>query len=298
MNNKCSCVIIVVIIVALTGCRSASSPTATLPPPTATDVPATPTGPLPSLATSPTLQPTAMATLTSTPTPRPSATSPPASTPTASASPTPQPTATSTDEPTSIPIVPLAQLSAAQAGQEVTVGGQVIGTASFSHGFKFTLDDGTGQVVLLMWHNVYDDCWDAPQLNIGATVRATGEVGEFEGELQIEPGFGGDVQVTAPGGPFAPGREIGSLSAYVGQRVMIEGYVVRTAGSGSGVTVFVGDDTGDIGVYIWNNILERISENTGLGTDGTPVRVVGVVQEYRSNLQVVPVLPYDVVILH
>ncbi len=58
-------------------------------------------------------------------------------------------------------------------GEEVTVVGTVMAIASFAQGFKFTLDDGSGQVTLLLWHNVYDDCYAAPRLNVGAEWRAT-----------------------------------------------------------------------------------------------------------------------------
>lgn len=176
--------------------------------------------------------------------------------------------------------------------------GTVVGTASLSAGFKFTLDDGTGQIVLLMWHNVYDDCWDAPEINLGAVVRASGEIGEYEGELQIEPDFGGDVKAVQGAIASAPLREIGSLSGGdAGQRVMIEGQVIRVEGLSSAVKVSVGDDTGEVVVYIWRTVLDRIEQNTGLGTPGSRVRVVGVVDVYRSNLEVVPTLPVDVTVL-
>jgi RecJ-like exonuclease len=192
----------------------------------------------------------------------------------------------------------ISDISAARAGEEVTVEGEVVGTASFSAGFKFTLDDGTGQIVLLMWHNVYDDCWDAPEINLGARVRATGEIGEYEGELQLEPGFGGDVKAIEGAAPWAPSRGIGSLSGSdEGQRVMIEGRVIRVEGRGTWAKVFVGDETGEVLVYIYENVLARIPNNTALGVEGTRVRVVGTVAIYDYNLEVVPALPYDVMVL-
>jgi DNA/RNA endonuclease YhcR with UshA esterase domain len=191
-------------------------------------------------------------------------------------------------------IVPIGDLHIGYADQEVTVAGQVIATASFARGFKFTLDDGSGQVVLLMWHSTYDDCWDAPQLNVGATVQATGRVGQFEGELQIEPNLGSDVKVTAPGGPFAPQQQIGDLSAHLEQQVTITGQISRIEGTSNGAKLFVVDDSGEILVFLWNSILERVPNNQALGTPGTHVRIVGLVQVYRSNLEIVPVLPYDV----
>jgi DNA/RNA endonuclease YhcR with UshA esterase domain len=149
-----------------------------------------------------------------------------------------------------------------------------------------------------MWHDVYDDCWDAAKLNLDAVVRVTGEISEYEGQLEIQPRFGGDVKVIQEPVTQATRRDIGSISgADEGQRVMIEGRVVRTEGLSSAVKVFLADESGEILVFIWRNVLDRISDNAGLGTPGSLVRVVGVVQTYRANLEVVPPLPDDVTVL-
>jgi DNA/RNA endonuclease YhcR with UshA esterase domain len=150
---------------------------------------------------------------------------------------------------------------------------------------------------LLLWHNVYDDTWDAPQLNVGAMVQATGTVGQYEGVWQIEPDFGGDVQVTTPGGNFAPARAIGELSNHVGELAQINGTILRLESTSSAVKIFVGDDTGEIVVFVWRTILDRIPNNVALGEEGTRVQVNGRVEEYRSNLELVPSLPYDVDVL-
>jgi DNA/RNA endonuclease YhcR with UshA esterase domain len=186
---------------------------------------------------------------------------------------------------------------AERMGEEVTISGTVVNTASFASGFKFTLSDGTGQVTLLMWHDVYDECWAAPQLNRGATVTATGEVGMFEGELQIVPDFGGDVKVTAVGGPFAPARNIGDLGNHLNELVEIRGQINRVESISSGAKLFVMDDTGEVVVFVWSNILDRVPNNVALGVPGTRVRVVGAVEEFRSNREVVPALPYDIEVL-
>jgi len=217
--------------------------------------------------------------------------------PAATATPRPLPTPAETPTPV-VELTPIEALTAARAGEEVTVEGTVVGAESFSSGFKFTLDDGSGQIALLLWHEVYDDCWDAAHINLGAQVRATGQVGQYEGELQIQPDFGGDVQAIEGAAPWPIRREIGSLSgADAGQRVMIEGMVVRVEGLESAVKVFVGDGSGEVVVFVWRNVLDRISSNTALGTPGSRVRVVGTLEVYRGNLEVTPTLPNDVVVL-
>jgi DNA/RNA endonuclease YhcR with UshA esterase domain len=195
-------------------------------------------------------------------------------------------------------LTPIGDLDGGMAGQEVTVEGRIVDVASFSHGFKFTLDDGSGQVVLLMWHNVYDDCWDAADLNLGAQVQATGEVGEYEGQLQIEPQWGGGVKALEPAAAGTEPRTIGSLSgADEGQRVTVEGTVVNTEGLSSAVKVTLDDGTGQIILFIWRNVLDRIPDNAGLGTEGSRVRATGTIDVYRGTLEVVPALPSEVTVL-
>jgi DNA/RNA endonuclease YhcR with UshA esterase domain len=191
----------------------------------------------------------------------------------------------------------LAELDAL-VGQDVTIAGRVIGAASFSNGFKFELDDGSGCVTLLLWHDVYDDCRDVPGLNLGAQVEASGIVGSYEGALQIEPRWGSAITVIEPATAWAEPRQIVTLSnADVGQRVMIEGTVVRIGGFQSAVEVYVGDETGEFKVFIWRSVLDRIPNNTALGTPGSHVRVVGTVTQYRDALELVPTLPYDVIVI-
>jgi DNA/RNA endonuclease YhcR with UshA esterase domain len=199
---------------------------------------------------------------------------------------------------TAVTLIPIGALTAARPGDVLTVEGVVVGTASFSRGFKFLVEDGSGQIVLLLWHEVYDDCWDAPRLNLGAQVRATGQIADYQGERQLQPFYGSQVQILREAAPWAEPRAIGSLSgADVGTRVMIEGVVLRVGATSGGAGVSLGDESGEVVVYLWRNVLDRVRNNAGLGTPGSRVRVVGSVELYRSNLQVVPALPADVIVL-
>ncbi len=281
----------VVLVMVLAGCGGVgrATPTMTVRPlpevrVTVTLATSTPTPTrIVELTSQPTSQPTDQPTNQSTIQP----TNRPTHTPTPSLTPTPK-----------IVITPIGSITAARSGEEVTVEGTVVGTASFAEGFKFTLDDGTGQIVLLMWHNVYDDCWDAPEINLGAVVRASGKIAEYEGELQIQPDFGGDVKALRGAVASAPSREIGSLSGSdAGQRVMIEGRVTPKGGTEDWAKFSISDETGEVMVFIWRTVLDRIEKNAGLGTPGSRVRVVGTVQIYRNNLEVVPTLPVDVTVL-
>jgi uncharacterized protein YdeI (BOF family) len=274
---------------ALSGCGGTAHPTIT---PTLTPSPPPTDTPEPTVTLSPTATP-APTDVPATDVPTSAPTPTPTDTPTATLIPTPEETPTPAVE-----LTPIKAITADRAGEEVTVEGAVVGTASFSAGFKFTLDDGTGLIVLLMWHNVYDDCWDAAEINLDAEVRATGQVAEYEGELQIQPDFGGDVKAVEGATAGAAPREIGTLTGDdEGQRVMVEGQVVRVEGLGDAVKSFVRDDTGEIVVFMWRAVLDRVANSAGLGTPGSLVRIVGTVQVYRGNLEIVPTLPVDVTVL-
>ncbi len=275
------------IIIILTGCNP--TPTASPSTPTARPTGAATTRP------SPTLAPTATSTLA------PSATPTPTAWPTTAVSATPtetvEPSATATQVPTADDSVPIGGLDA-DSGDGVTIKGQVIATASFSKGFKFTVDDGTGQLILLLWHTTYDETPAAPRLNVGVTVRVTGKIGAYEGELQITPYGGSDVTVLSSG-YAAAACDAGALGEHLGERVAITGQVTRVEAAGSSaVKVYITDESGEALVFIWNSVLDRIpNANPALGTIGTQVRVTGVVEEYKGTLELIPTLPYDVEVL-
>jgi DNA/RNA endonuclease YhcR with UshA esterase domain len=234
-----------------------------------------------------------------TPTPSGTPTSTPSDTPTPTPSGTPTPTPSDTPTPTAaITATPMGDVSTERIGETLTVCGQVVRTASFSTGFKFTLDDGTGQIVLLLWQDVYDDVADIAGLNVGATVLVVGKVGQYNGELQITPLEASDVKITAASGrPVAPRREIGSLSPTdVGTLVEIEGDVNHVEGFSSGLRVFVTDGTGQVQLLLWQNVADRVPGREQLLV-GARVKAVGQVEEYKGTLQVVPHLPVDVQVL-
>ncbi len=190
--------------------------------------------------------------------------------------------------------IPIGELTAERVGETVTVEGEVVGVESFSGGFKFTLDDGTGQVVLVTWLSAYDGLADPAGLNLGAQVQATGEMDEYEGQLQVVPASGTDVTVLAPGAAEVPLREIGSLTGGdVGSLIAVEGEVTRTEPFSNGYRAWVNDGSGEVMVLLWDNVYQRVPNADGLVV-GTRLWAAGIVEEYEGTLEVVPRLPYDV----
>lgn len=104
-------------------------------------------------------------------------------------------TVTAAAAPQEVTITRMADLSAANVGQTVTVQGQIVEVTPFSSGMKYLLDDGSARVTLLLWQNVYDLVAVKDQLIVGATVQATGKVDEYKGEIEIVPALGSDVAI-------------------------------------------------------------------------------------------------------
>ena len=80
-------------------------------------------------------------------------------------------------------------------GRLVAVQGTIIEVWPFSQGVKYLFDDGSGRIVVLLWQGVYNDVPGKEGLTAGMTIRVTGVVQEYNGQLEIIPGLGHEVSV-------------------------------------------------------------------------------------------------------
>jgi DNA/RNA endonuclease YhcR with UshA esterase domain len=90
------------------------------------------------------------------------------------------------------------QVTSADVDQVIELVGRITGAVPFSKGIRYTLDDGTGTVTLLLWHDVYEQLADEALLSVGAEVGVHGKVAEYLGQLEIVPQMPGDIRVAAP----------------------------------------------------------------------------------------------------
>ncbi len=97
--------------------------------------------------------------------------------------------------PPPVTLARMADLSAADKGKTVTVEGQIVEVRPFSQGMKYTLDDGSGKITLLLWQNIYDAVPDKDRLAVGVQVRVTGKVDEYRGEMEVIPEQGSNVLI-------------------------------------------------------------------------------------------------------
>jgi len=181
-------------------------------------------------------------------------------------------------------------LATGDVGRVVTLRGALGPPDPFSAGLKFLLDDGTGQIILLLWSNVHEG---APEeLGAGAQVLVTGEVAEYQGELELIPRNAGEIRVTGTGEVPSPAkpkaRAIGDVTAAdVGQALTLVGTLGEPETFSQGVKFPLEDTTGTIILLLWQNIYEAIPD-AGLLVAGARVEVVGRIDKFRGDLEIIP----------
>jgi hypothetical protein len=84
-------------------------------------------------------------------------------------------------------MIPIGALSADDVGRWVTLRGTLGRPEPFSVGVKVPLSDDSGAIVLLLWEEVYDALPVAEKLTPGVQVEVTGEIDEYQGDLEIVP---------------------------------------------------------------------------------------------------------------
>lgn len=89
----------------------------------------------------------------------------------------------------------LAQVDASRVGERVNVQGQVMRVGKFSQGVRVTLDDGSGQITVVLWQDLLDEIPNADALKKGAQMQVLGKVSQYRGELEIIPTRASDVAI-------------------------------------------------------------------------------------------------------
>jgi DNA/RNA endonuclease YhcR with UshA esterase domain len=191
-------------------------------------------------------------------------------------------------------VVPISSVTKDSVGETVTVRGKVVDTSSFSAGFKFVLDDGTGKVNLTLFSDNYKFVPNRAGLNYGADVQVTADVAEFKGVQELQPKAGRDVQILTPGSsagiPVTPINQLGKP----GLLVAIEGKITEVKGFSAGTNLYVDDGTGNVRVTLFNNV-QSFVPNADKLAPGATIRVAGKT-DFFGGVEVVPQLGYDVTI--
>jgi DNA/RNA endonuclease YhcR with UshA esterase domain len=251
--------------------------------------PATPT-PVPS----PTWQPAPE------PTPGPLETAPPAATdtamdlPTATPPPAPSPTPRPATPPTpTVETRTIAAIGSGDVGRPFTIARAGIANLTyFSRGIRYTLTDPTGSIVLLLWQDLLEEVPDRYDLFPGSQVKITGEIDEYQGELEIMPRRAADVAVVSHGerAPIEQRMADNITPSDEGRIFVVQGTVARTD-SRQWLKLWLDDGTGQILIYVPERAVAYLPAGVG---PGARLRVTGEVDIYQGEIEIIPLAGVDV----
>ncbi len=194
-------------------------------------------------------------------------------------------------------VTPLAHISTADEGRQVTIQGTVVGADNFSAGFKLHVNDTTAQTVVLIWASDYDHLYNSYGLNVGAVVRVTGQVDVYDGQVEIVPERGSDVKIVTRASRDWRKYDLGALSGNDHNAIVwVEGKIADITPFEYGAYLLIADATGAQKVKLYDVVARRIPRQDQLWI-GQQVSIVGRVKaRRRMGIEIVPALPHDVYI--
>ena len=184
----------------------------------------------------------------------------------------------------------LSALSPADEGGVFQVAGRVVALTGFQGGVKATLDDGTAQLLLLLWQSVYDALPQPTALDVGAELEVEGQLKVYEGAVELIPARASDIRLLV-GAPEPPWVEIAALSALdVGRIVRLRGVLGEPVGFSAGLKVPLDDGTGTMPLLLWSNVADAVAPPPAAGL---MLEVVGEVTSYQDQLELIPRSTHD-----
>ena len=191
-----------------------------------------------------------------------------------------------------VPSVRISDLTPADEGRLVALSGQLVGADSFSAGFKFQLDDGSGRIALTVFESVYDGLARPEQVNLGARVSVTGVLSLYKTALEVVPAAGARLQVLSPPVRQAEQRALASISDRDhGALVRVAASVVRLDKRGE--EALIKDNTGVQKLRLKGAVAKRVALKPN-----DSIEAIGKVHFSRKQGTVIDVvLPTDIKIL-
>jgi DNA/RNA endonuclease YhcR with UshA esterase domain len=191
----------------------------------------------------------------------------------------------------------MGELSTADLGSMATVEGTISRVNTFSSGTRYTLDDGTGTITLLLWQDLAASLPDHDALTEDALLRVRGVIKEYGGDLEVVPELPSDLLVLASPERVIPERQLGELNdASIGRTVGVEGALTSLRTFSVGVKGTLDDGTGTVTLLLWQDLYENHPDAASL-VPGAILRVEGEIRDYRGEREVVPQVPADVTVV-
>ena len=202
-------------------------------------------------------------------------------------------------------LVPIAQILSGIITTSVNIEGRIVSSDNFTDGFKLYLNDGTGQIPVLIRAAPFDEIKTPRQLNIGAAARLTGrpDVRPISETIQFVLSLGRDISITIPAEDPVTVWQSHTLGEMNGNdfnaTVVISGTITNIqpfANSvyGSGVLVVLTDPTGSQNLRLRSVVATRATAAGALNL-GERVQVVGHVKATKKvGITIDVLLPQDI----
>jgi DNA/RNA endonuclease YhcR with UshA esterase domain len=192
-------------------------------------------------------------------------------------------------------VTPIEKITTEYKGKFATVQGKVAGERAFKSGMRYTVQDDTGKITLVLFDRELKQVPKRAQLGEGATVNVTGKVDFFNDEAQIVPIRGMDVVVIAPAPIISP-TAIGKITgADKDKLVVIGGTVTEASNFSAGFKLALSDGTGQVDVVLFENTFDGLAKPEQVNV-GATLTVTGRVDEFGGALEVIPSSPGRVVV--
>lgn len=192
-------------------------------------------------------------------------------------------------------------ISPSDLGIWATIEGQIISLKPFSSGLRVYVDDGSGELQVLLWQNVLDRVQGGAQaLAGGGHVRVSGHIAEYQGALEIVPAVPVDLEIlehiTQTPIAASPITQISDINAtQLGKQVNTAGRVAAATSFSSGFKFSLTDGANQITLILWHRIYDALPQAAWLNV-GAEVEIAGLITEYEGELQLEPRAADDITV--
>ncbi|MBN1899683.1 MAG: hypothetical protein JW827_12990 [Spirochaetes bacterium] len=187
----------------------------------------------------------------------------------------------------------------------------------FAKGVSLTLSDQNAFIDTVLWNNVYEVLSSKDLIQEGSFISVTGKIGIYRGKLQITPKNPKNIQIIKTQLVSKDKSEKETIEeeeeksqvteipltlitnitgADLGKTFHVKGIIIDYYEFSRGRNIILKDNSGQMGVVLWDNVLENIPEAEYLIT-GAELEVTGILGQYKTNMQLVPNSVEDIKII-
>ncbi len=159
-----------------------------------------------------------------------------------------------------------------------------------------TVGDATGELDVAVQRDVEKLYGALPAFNVGDGVQVQGVVSFYRDTPQLVLRHPRDFQKLDENDGVITTVKLGELAERVNQRVRVSGEITRVSKFSQGLRAMVRDETGDVTLVLWQDILNQIPNASQIVT-GAQVKALGKVGEFRGELEVLPNRASDIQIV-